>query len=197
MRSSPTGYDQSGNPRSGAGRPGRQLVAFLRPGDTTWPVPRTSRYTIYVFGPGGATTTSGTARAGGGGLAIARNRLLTAGTVLAVSVGRGGYSQGGGIVAPTGATTLIGGGLNLAADAGDNFDGTGTAGVATGGDANFNGVPHGSGGSAGAAGSDGSLFGSGGLFVTAANMLGIHPGGGGAGGSVSANGEIRIVDETP
>jgi len=157
---------------------GPRLIAILKPRDTSWVVPKVSKYTFYVYGPGGNGQGGGFAR---------KTISLPKGIVIASSINFGAVA-GDGVIELTGytATTLSGGGLAISV--------LGTE--VTGGDLNVPGTSSFSGG-------DGSLFGGFYGMITAGGggpiTYGLTPGGPmqnstyGRGGS----GEIRIVDETP
>ena len=167
--------------RGGAG--GRQLVAVLRVGDTSWVAPKASKYTFYVYAPG--------ANLRGGDLVVA-TRTLSKGATFSCAVG-GGSSFGGSTDAPvTGNTTLTGGGISIVAGA--------AGATSSGGDTVSVGTTARSGG-------DGSIYGP---FSMAKDIsangrnysYGQHPGGPTNTQTdyqvaIGGNGEIRIVDETP
>jgi len=169
-----------------------KLVAILKPGTTSWTVPRASKYTLHAWAPGGAPADGG---AGAGG--YARKTIpLAKGVPLTVAVGMGGvYAPDGSIREGSGPTTISGGGISISCAAGSRQ----TGGNAMGGDINVTGA-NASGANGGAAGGDGTVIGTGGYGGTTA-ITGGHPGGGGGNGTslinYSGNGEIRIVDETP
>ncbi len=170
---------------------GPKVVAILRPRDTSWVVPRTSKYTFYVWGAGGIPATVG---AGGGGFAR-KTISLAKGTVLTCAISFGGLYGPDGSQNIISATTLSGGGLSISCPAASNQ----TAGTASGGDINVPGT-NGVGQTGGVAGGDGTPLGTGGTGGLNGTPGG-HPGGGGGSGSASLSssgaGEIRIVDETP
>jgi len=170
---------------------GPQLIAILRPRDTSWVAPKTSKYTFYVWGAGGIPATVG---AGAGGFAR-KTISLTKGTALTSAISFGGVYSPDSSQNSVSTTTLSGPGISISCGAGNNA----TGGNATGGDVNVPGT-NGVGQTGGAAGGDGTPIGTGGTGGPNGTP-GTHPGGGsGSGGGIisySGSGEIRIVDETP
>lgn len=169
---------QIGNPAYfKGGSAGPKLVAILKPGTTSWTVPRASTYTLYVKGPGTLNQ--------GGGLARKKSPLpqgltLSTGIFIGTIGGNGGVDTSQYL-----ATTISGGPINISV--------LGTA--VSGGDVNIA-------GSSTLSGSDGSIFGGAQGLVSLSGQgitYGISPGGPSQNTQYFASGagEILIVDETP